>query len=956
MLKLKSENIPEILKMKKQWVAIKVTPDGKKIPVSPNPEAKGSPASISNRDTWGTFEQAVAMVKEQGYDAIAFALVKEDKLIFVDVDCHIGKGASDEEKEKLLKQYKSMYRVVEQIGTYFETSLSGTGVHLIAQGELDEDLKTGSSPLMPIEIYTEKRFVIFTGHKLNDCDIDDSERTTGTIRNLHKNYFQKKRVSNGVLTTAGATGENQEIIAVLEQEKYTDEQVLKNASKDEEFKLLWEGNWSQVLDREGNQKFTQQHFSDFQLIRKLAFYTGNCKTQIERLFRQSPCYQQYGKNGKWPKYESDIRTDIEKATSTCTAVYNPSAHKEEWRPDYKAFYAALTDADENKRPFKNPALISILKDYINKHSGRKIAYLPYLFKEDRNINGATNIVKKVTGNKLKYSNNFNSYFRWDGKKFVSYSDADMLIHPLTDILELVEHSVFYWTMTQVANWKQGEDADGEENPLQAELEELAVKRFNDSKYYVSAKLANDALKKMKGMDVQDDIVKYYDTPYINMQNGVLNLLTRELSKHAPEYNLHKITNCNYNPDAKCPEFLSMVERLMPGEAERKELQKAFGLCLAKEHLPAKKVLLLMVGPTDTGKSTFLNTMLDVLGEYATSVDNSVLMQNGKDKSRGPEMYAFFEHLLITSSETNESDRLDVAKIKSLTGETMQSIRNNYATKMDQFRMTGLIAIDSNFHPYIPSRDSASWNRLRMFPFIQTVKKKDPTLKKKLEAERDGIFNWLLEGLDMILEEKAIIETPAMLEYKEQYKKEMDTTAQFLKDCIVQADERAFRIPTTLLFTAYKNWCSDNGFNASVRNKFYDEIGKVYERKKSGSEYYAGMKFTELGHLYCIMKEQTPQEFAKKKRAILEGYKLDLPYHVVRKIYYDKSKDWFYRMNDNTGREHYIDYCSWCAESGYVPIHVDDFMIKINYLKKYLDGTYIARQCIEDAKDVWYDRY
>ena len=104
------------------------------------------------------------------------------------------------------------------------------------------------------------------------------------------------------------------------------------------------------------------------------------------------------------------------------------------------------------------------------------------------------------------------------------------------------------------------------------------------------------------------------------------------------------------------------------------------------------------------------------------------------------------------------------------------------------------------------------------------------------------------------------------------------------------------------------------------------------------------------------EEHTPQDFAKKKRAIIEGSKMDLPYHVVRKFYYDKSKGWFHRVNEDTKREHYIDYCSWCAENGLIPIGVNDFMAKVNYLKKYVDGNYIARNHIENAKDVWDDRY
>lgn len=83
------------------------------------------------------------------------------------------------------------------------------------------------------------------------------------------------------------------------------------------------------------------------------------------------------------------------------------------------------------------------------------------------------------------------------------------------------------------------------------------------------------------------------------------------------------------------------------------------------------------------------------------------------------MYDFRETLMITTSETSESNnnKLDASQVKALTGETTQSIRNNYSTKMDKFKMIGLIFIDSNFRPYISPKDIAAWDRLRLFPYI-----------------------------------------------------------------------------------------------------------------------------------------------------------------------------------------------------------------------------------------------
>ena len=53
--------------------------------------------------------------------------------------------------------------------------------------------------------------------------------------------------------------------------------------------------------------------------------------------------------------------------------------------------------------------------------------------------------------------------------------------------------------------------------------------------------------------------------------------------------------------------------------------------------------------------------------------------------------------------------------------------------------------------------SPIWDRLRLFPFTCPIKNKDSNLKAKLDAEKSGIFNWILEGLEMVLQEKEIFD-------------------------------------------------------------------------------------------------------------------------------------------------------------------------------------------------------
>lgn len=971
MLKLIKENIPLKLRELNQWVGFVLNDEGKKIPINPKVEGNGDCAKISDPSTWGSFEQAVKTVEVGMCVGIEFAMTPETGLIFLDIDCHTDKCKTEEEKEELRKQYDAMCRAASTYRTYQEKSYSGEGVHVLAYGTLDEDLKTGTSSLMPIEIYTDKRFLVMTGHRINDFEISEDEQVVRTLRKLHSNYFQKKSPSNTGL-------EDKPLVGVIDNEKYDDETVLKIALKNEDFRLLWEDQWDKVVDKEGNQKYTQQHYSDFALIRKLTFYTGNNTTQVERLFRQSPCYLAYGKNGKYVKYESDIKKDIEKASSTCTAVYTPKSDStstdspaeievanDTWFPDFKKIYRLLF-VDKDSQLLKNPALISMVREYIFKYQDDKsLAYIPYLFKEDRNINGGTFIVRKVFGNKLKYSLNFNGYYIWDGKRYVDYGDSDILIHPITETLALVEHSVFRYVMTEVINADDtvvvipAATSKDKDKTVKDLMEEQSIKLFQDSKRYVDYKLAKEILKKYKGMNVFDDIKDYYGDTYINMQNGVFDFVTRTLYPHSPMYNQHKITNCDYDPKAECPEFEAMMERVLPDADTRKELQKAFGLCLAKEQLPAKKVLMLLVGPKDSGKTTVLNTIVEMLGEYATSVDNSVLMQNNKEKNKGPEMYDFRGTLMITTSESNENDKLDTGRVKALTGETLISVKNNYATRMDKFKMIGIIFIDSNFKPYIPAKDTATWDRLRITPFSFPVVNKDPELKSKLKAERAGIFNWVLKGLDMVVEEKAIFETQAMLEMKEQYKSDMDVVEQFVNECTEKTDSVADRILTSVLHSTYKNWCKDNGYRESIRNKFYEDMSKYFEKKKSGYDYFVNIKFTDLGGLYSKMGEKTSQQFAKDKRSLLENPAGNLPYSILRQTYFSKSKEWFIKNIENrddvtTLFSRYHAYCDWCIEQRLLPLKVVDFNSKVAWIRKNLKTPVPTPELIEKAKDIWRD--
>lgn len=710
MVVFNADGIPSELKEQEKWVVFILTKDGKKMPLCAKEIVISNHfASISDSSTWTTFDKAHTYYNyyktiDNRFIGLGYALTEDSGIVFIDIDCHTD-AVADDKKAELEKQYNSMVSLMQQFHTYGETSISGKGQHYLVKAELDNKISTGASPTMPIEIYNSKRFIIMTGNRLNDYEVADDEKTAGGVNNLHRNYFPDKPAKQLALEKAGK-------FPPIDVPVRPDKEVLDIALKDKDFSLLWYGKWKEVADGDGKQKYAKQHYADFVLMRKLCYYTENCPSQMERLFRQSPCYKAYGTGEKsnYIKFEADIKKDIKTTSSTCAAVYNPLGPLKK-KIDLDMILQWLNSPDINERVFSNDELLNSLKSYCYKYrEDTTTNYIKELSHYQRYIVDLVKIVRGVLGERLKYSKRYGSFYKWNGCKYEMVAEEDTLIFPITVVLSLVEHAVFERIVTDtkeqivaIRQSKDGEKSDSEKQKEIKDIEKRALTALQNSKTFAAVKNARDVLTELKGMDFANDIVEYYESNYINMQNCVIDISDLDNIRaypHSPIYNQSKVTGCNYEEGADCPVFKDMMKRLLPEEDTRRELQKAFGLCLAKEQLPAKKILCLLVGPKDTGKSTVLNTMLEVLGDYAAAVDNSLLMQSKVNKTRGPEMYDFRDTLMITTSETNENDKLDAAKAKALTGSTTQSVRLNYSNNMDKFVNIGIIFMDSNYKPYI----------------------------------------------------------------------------------------------------------------------------------------------------------------------------------------------------------------------------------------------------------------
>src|SRR5579863_5019904 len=105
---------------------------------------------------------------------------------------------------------------------------------------------------------------------------------------------------------------------------------------------------------------------------------------------------------------------------------------------------------------------------------------------------------------------------------------------------------------------------------------------------------------------------------LNCANGTLDLRTGRCRKHERNHLLTKIVEIKFDPAAQCPTFDAFLSRIMNNNtALIRYLQRIVGYCLTGD--VNEKAMFILHGEGNNGKTTFLEAIRHVLGDYAGQV-------------------------------------------------------------------------------------------------------------------------------------------------------------------------------------------------------------------------------------------------------------------------------------------------------------------------------------------------
>lgn len=329
----------------------------------------------------------------------------------------------------------------------------------------------------------------------------------------------------------------------------------------------------------------------------------------------------------------------------------------------------------------------------------------------------------------------------------------------------------------------------------------------------------------------------YNSMLLPANNCAIDLKTKEFFPHAPSNRNTTIIPIDYDPSAACPIWLEFLDRIFNSDQSIIQyLQRVIGYALTGE--TTEQSLFFLYGTGSNGKSTFLETIGSLMGEYFKNIPIELLLKN-KSKQSSDEIARLAGARFVTAKENDQNERLDESMIKALTGGDTITGRHLYKSSFD-FKPQFKLFIGTNHKPKISGQDHGIWRRIKLIPFTTKIpdSEKDLDLSNKLRKELPGILNWALTGC--IEWQKQTLNQPDIItEETNKYKADEDILSDFIYAHILASPNN---LQHSKLMIQYKGWCIKENINPQSSRR----VAKLFkERNYAFTRNSIGLLWTNL---------------------------------------------------------------------------------------------------------------
>ncbi len=326
--------------------------------------------------------------------------------------------------------------------------------------------------------------------------------------------------------------------------------------------------------------------------------------------------------------------------------------------------------------------------------------------------------------------------------------------------------------------------------------------------------------------------------------GIVNLLTGELRPAIKNVDMNTRSTLVSPKKIATPLWNEFLKRVIQDDERIAYLQELLGAALFGDS--RYHVLPVLAGSGANGKSTLLDVVSGILGDYSASMPENFLLDSSS--STHPTEIARLRGVRFAmASETRPDGKFNESRVKMLTGGDMLSARFMNQNFFD-FKPTHTLFLAVNHLPAVKSGGDGFWRRLRKLDFKVTIPKdeqRENYAQTMIEDEGPGILQWIVDGAVRVTNQ-GFAEPESVKLSTLEYRHEEDHIAKFIDERIVVAANGT--ATKTAVFNSYRDWCIDNGEKPITQNALNREVRNrlnASETSVGGARMFSGIELLNI---------------------------------------------------------------------------------------------------------------
>ncbi|AOW11356.1 DNA primase [Flavobacterium gilvum] len=274
----------------------------------------------------------------------------------------------------------------------------------------------------------------------------------------------------------------------------------------------------------------------------------------------------------------------------------------------------------------------------------------------------------------------------------------------------------------------------------------------------------------------------------------------------------------YDPEATAPLFQKFLDEVLPDKDKQKVLAEYCGYIFIKQSVLKLEKMLLLFGTGANGKSVCFEIVTALFGRE--NVSNYSLQSLTEEKG----FYRAKIANKLVNYATEINGKLETSLFKALvSGEPVEACAK-YGQPFTMVDYAKFI-FNCNELPKDVEHTNAYFRRFLIINFDVTIPedKQDKQLSQKIiQNELPGVFNWTLQGLDRVLEQKNFSKCESVDNARSDYEKQSDSVQLFISEMEYKVSATDY-ILISELFPKYKAFCIEDNYRPVGKSNFIKRL-------------------------------------------------------------------------------------------------------------------------------------